>query len=212
MMTIVLFAGRKATLVAIALRYSALTVMISAILLKTFPRKSSHHGHPIITTDPTLTAIGTTAPGTSDTPSITYATKGTILIGQDHIIDPSMTEAPVTTTGSHPTPYLAMIAILITPLQTDTLGDISTGITNTNTCTTHLVTNHIGVSHDITPLIIVSPALGTPQALPMDHTPGRYQTPSHGKRHLVDPITIRRSLFRTYKGILPQNWMKTWIF
>ena len=159
MMTIILSVERKATLVTIVIKHSTITMMILAISFKTATRKLPHQGHPIITTDLTPTCIATTAAGTGHTPSSTDAAKGTILIGQ-YLINPSITEAPVTTGGTHSTLYLTMITILITLLQTDTLEDISTGIPSTNTGATHLVTHHARVSCNITPLIIAGPALG----------------------------------------------------
>ena len=111
---IFLFVERKATLIPITLRHSAITLMILAISLKTALRKLTHQGHPIITTDPELTHVATTAAGRGFTPSITDVAKGTVLIGQDHVIDLSVTAAQVTTEGMHPAPYLAMVANLIT--------------------------------------------------------------------------------------------------
>ena len=151
------------------------------------PKKIAPSGTHVITTDLTPTHIVTTATGTGHTPSITDTTKGTILIGQDHISNPSMTEALVTTSGMHSSLYLTMIAVVITPQQTGTLEDIPTGIPDTNTGTKHLVTYHARVTPNTTPLIIVGPVLGTPGALPMDHSPVRYQCHIQGEKPPYTP-------------------------
>ena len=129
-----------------------------------------HQRHSVIIIGLTPTHIITIAAGTGHTPSITDAAKGTTLIGQDHAIDPSMIEAPVTTGGMHPTLYPVTIAILSTPLQTGTLKDIPVGIPHTATGTTSPDTHHTEATPDTTSLITVSLAPGTPWALPMDYT------------------------------------------
>ena len=116
------------------------------ILHKICPKKIALSGNLIMTTGLAATYVASKSTGRGHTPSITYTAKGTILIGQDHVIDHSVTEAPVTIRGTHSTPYLPMIAILITPLQTDTLEDIPAWIPQTDAGTTHLVTHHARVS------------------------------------------------------------------
>ena len=111
-----LTSAEQVIVITTSLRHSATTVMILAISLRTAMRKLPNQGHLIITTDLSHTCIATTAAGTGHTPSIIDTSKGTVLIGQDHVIDPSATEAPVTTGGMHPTLYLTMIAVLVTPL------------------------------------------------------------------------------------------------
>ena len=83
----------------LALRYSAIAVMNLGHFSSRLPQGNCpQQGHLVITTwSCSYLHVATTATGTVHTPSITDAAKGTILIGQDHIIDPSMTEAPVTT-------------------------------------------------------------------------------------------------------------------
>ena len=109
-------------MVTTSLRHSTTAVIFC-------PQKLPHEGHPIIVIDLTPTCIIATATGTGHAPPITDAAKGTTLIGQDHTIDPSMTEDPVTTRGMHPTLYLITTAILKTPLQTANLEDTPAGIT-----------------------------------------------------------------------------------
>ena len=184
-------------------------LMILAIFLDCL-EKTAPSETPIITTDPTPTHLAAMVLGTGHTPSIIDTTEGTILIGQDHIIDPSMTETPVTTEGMHSTLYLTMIAVLVTPLQTDTLEDVPIRIPHTDIGTTYLVTHHTRVIHATTPCITTGPALRTAWALPIDHTQGRYRCHVHGERPHKDP-SAKRSLFRTHKWIPPQNWMKTQI-
>ena len=146
------------------------------------PRRFPNKGHPIIIIDLTTTHIITTATGRSHTPSIIDTAKGTALTGQDHAIYPSVTEDPVTTGGMHPILYLAILAILTTPLQTGTLKDIPTGIPNIDTGATYLVTHNARVTPNTTLLILVSPTPGTPQVLPIDCTPGKYQSHVHRQR------------------------------
>ena len=197
MMTAV--AARRATLVSTVIGHSALNAMILAISPKTAPRKLSCQGFPVIIIDLSPTHIITTATGTGHSPSITDTAKGTTLTGQDHAIDPSTTEAPVTIGDTYPILYLTTIAILITPLLTCTLEDIPTGIPHTNKGVTHLVTHHAGATPNITPLIVVSPAPGTPWGLLIDHAPGKYQSHVHRQRPPIDLSVTRRSPFRTYK-------------
>ena len=155
-MTTVLFVARKVILVATALMHSAMTVMILVISPKTVPRKLPHQGQPIIIIDLAPTHIITTAAGRGHSPSITYEVKGTALTGQDHAIDPSMTEALVTTGGMHPTLYPITTAILGTPLQTGILDRHSHRDTHTGTGTTHLDSHQPEATSETSPLITFS--------------------------------------------------------
>ena len=109
------------------------------------------------------TCIITTTTRIGHNPYITDTAKGMALTGKDHGIDPHITEAPVSTRGMHPTPYLIITAILGTPLQIGTLED--TPAAYPDTC-------HTRATPDTTSLISLAP--GTPQALPIYCTQGRY--------------------------------------
>ena len=120
------------------------------------------------------------------------------MTAQDHAFDPSATEAPVTTGGTHLTPHPIITASLVTPLQTGTLEEIPTGIPHTSTGAPHPATHHTRATPDTAALIAVNLAPGTPGALPIDHTQRRYQSHTHGEKPSIDPSTTRRSLFRTH--------------
>ena len=77
-------------------------------------------------------------------------TKETALTGQDHTINPSATEAPVTTGCMHPALYLITTSVLITPLQTGTLEEPTAGIPHTTTGPTHLDTHYTRATNDTT--------------------------------------------------------------
>ena len=147
--------AREVILVTNALRCSATTAMILAILPKNALRKLPNQGLPTIIVNPAPTCIITIATGTGYTPSITDIANGTTLTVHDHAMDPSATEAPVTTRGMHPTLHSAKTAILGTHLQTGTLEDFPTGILHTTTGTTCPDTHHTRATHNTIQLFAV---------------------------------------------------------
>ena len=114
---------RKVILVATACRHSATAVMLVVILPKTAPRKLPYQGTPHHHTRSHSHLHHNHSNGDRSQSFFTDTDRGTALTGQHHATDPSTTEAPVTTRSTYPTAYPITTAILITLLQTGTLGD-----------------------------------------------------------------------------------------